>query len=194
MKHRDTPTAIRRKATVSKLRFKRKTRSILFLLSLLGNVYAIQRIIVFNNQLKTTVIIKDSEEAQKSMVEKIYNLNNYKSVSKFSATAQDRYDKLIKAYNDDIQTTKEKRYTANGNIKADWSRYCKDRVRRIVNLQSRVYDLETVLDNTFSGVDNSQMTDAIKAKGYEDKLSELSNYYAGFLDEYSYNIIVQTTD
>lgn len=193
MKNKETSIAIQRKSKVKSLRLKRKTKSVLFLLSLFANIYAIHRYVVFNIDKQTIVIVKTNEDTQKNMVEKIYNLNNYKSVSKFSATAQDRFNKLVKAYNDDIQTPKERRYSGN-YVKKDWERYCKDRVRRIVNLQSRVYDLETVLDNMFSGVQNTQMTEAIKTKGYEDKLSEMSNYYAGFLDEYSYNLIVQTAD
>ena len=193
MKTKDSPQAIKRKATVRTLRLKRKTKSILFVLSLLANVFALQRLISFNMDAKTTVIVKNSDDTQKSMVDKVYNLSNYKSVSKYSATAQDRYTRLLKAYTEDMEVPKERRYVGN-EVSTEWSRYCKDRVRRIVNLQSRVYDLEIVLDNLFSGVDSTQMTDAIKARGYEDKLSEMSNYYAGFLDEYSYNLIVQTAD
>ncbi len=193
MKPRDTPLSANRRATVQTLRLKRKTKSILFLISLIANVYAAQKIITYNWLAKTTIIVKDNGDTQKNMVDKIYNLKNYKSVSKFSATTEDRYSRLIRAYEDDVQTPKEKRYSGS-LVKGDWNRYCKDRVRRIVNLQARVYDLETVLDNMFNGVESSQMNESIKAKGYEEKLSEMSNYYASFLDEYSYNLIVQTTD
>jgi ribosomal protein L30/L7E len=193
MKNRETPIAIKRRATVKTLRLKRKTKSILFVLSLIINAYCINKMVLFNNESKTTVIVKNNDATQKSMVEKIYSLSNYKSVSKFSATAEDRYNKLIRAYSEDSLTPRERRYS-EGVVKRDWERYCKDRVRRIVNLQSRIYDLEKVLENMFNGVDNTQMMDAIKAKGYEEQLSEMSNYYASFLDEYSYNLIVQTAD
>jgi hypothetical protein len=194
MRTRENPTTIRRRQTIKRLKFKRKTVAVLFSLSLLINAYVIHRLIVLNDETKTTVVVKNNDETQKSMVDKIYNLSNYRSVSKYSASAQDRFNKLDKAYSQDIETPKEKLYSANGNVKGDWARYCKDRVRRIVNLQSRVYDLETVLDSFFNGVDKTSLTTAIKSKGYEEKLSEMSNYYASFLDEYSYNLIVQTVD
>ena len=194
MKIKENPTTIRRRQTIRRLKFKRKTIVVLFSLSLLINAYSIHELIVFNDATKTTVVVKNNNDTQKSMVDKIYNLSNYRSVSKYSASAQDRLDKLSKAYAQDIETPKEKLYSANGNVKSGWARYCKDKVRRIVNLQSRVYDLETVLDSFFNGVDKTSLTLAIRAKGYEEKLSEMSNYYASFLDEYSYNLIVQTVD
>ena len=90
MKNRETPIAIKRRATVKTLRLKRKTKSILFVLSLIINAYCINKMVLFNNESKTTVIVKNNDATQKSMVEKIYSLSNYKSVSKFSATAEDR--------------------------------------------------------------------------------------------------------
>ena len=191
MNKKDSSTSTKRATIVKGLRLKRKTKSVLFVLSLLINIYALHEIVYFSES--KTIIVKSNEDTQKETVDKIYNLSNYKSVSKFSATAQDRFNRLVKAYEEAIKAPRETKYDGS-IVKKDWGIHCKDRVRRIINLQSRVYDLERVLENIFNDVDSTHLMDAIREKGYEEKLSEMSNYYAGFLDEYSYNLIVQSAD
>jgi hypothetical protein len=189
----NSPTAQHRKNRVRSLRLKRKTKSILFMLSILANIYAFQKVFLLSEESKKTIIITTEQSTQIDMVDRIYNLKKYKAVSKFNTSVEDRYKRLLRIYGEDQQTSKEKHY-AGEEVKDQWEQHCRDMVRRIINLQARVLDLEVVLDSMFVGVDTTQLTEAIRSKGYEDKLSEMSNYYAGFLDEYSYNRIVQTTD
>jgi len=193
MKSKHTHVPSERKTKIRILKLRKRGRTAILILSLFVNGYLIHKLELFNRESKSTVIVKTDGVVQKEMVSKIFNLSNYKSVSKFSASAQDRFDRLVRGYAEDSKTPKEKRYI-NGKLRDDWSRRCVDRVRRITNLQARVYDLEVVLGILFNGVEATHVTEAMEATKYEERLAEMSNYYAGFLDEYSYNLIVRRVD
>ena len=82
-------------------------------------------------------------------------------------------------------------------LKKDWRKHCDAQLRRVINIQSRVRDVENAISflTDVSEEDaNPRMEDLIREKRYDDVLSEMSNYYSHFLPQRDYDYITITAD
>lgn len=139
-------------------------------------------------------IITDSTKGQ-SYIRKIYDLNNYKSTSYESKTLLQRIDRMHDEYMRDKISTKESRYL-DGEIDPSWQKKCIVNLRRISVISAKLEIIERILNTTIAeDVKAKQEIDMlIEQKGYHEKLMDMSNFYAQFVSEETYNVIQTTLD
>jgi hypothetical protein len=131
-----------------------------------------------------------------TLIDKAYNLHNYSSISDSSSDMQERVDKLFNKYVTDKVLPKSAFYEKNNTVNAKWQTYCVNKVRRIYSIKTMV----SVIDQTMTIMlaekkDSLKYFELLQAKSaYDEKISEMSNFYAKFIANYTYDSIVKTID
>ena len=170
-----------------------KVLKILFYFSLLLNlsfIYVTKSVIPSNTHI---IPIKDKKEFA---LDKIYDLQNFKSASYPTQNLEKRLDRMYSAYLIDNKTNRNKRYTKEGEISRDWKRRCTITLRRISVINAHLNIIEDSLKLAV-GDNESAIQDLdvlIEKKQYRDKLMDMSNFYARYLTSYQYDYIVKTQD
>lgn len=125
-------------------------------------------------------------------IEKALDINNYPSISYSKQTVLKRFNKIYKQYLSDIQDP-DHIHIKDGIVDEQWYRYCSDRVRRIINIKSRIRDIEILLETQYpEKID--EIEDVVKKNRHEEILSEMSNYYARFIRAEAYEYILKSSD
>jgi hypothetical protein len=163
-------------------------KNLVFIFSIFLNFYFFYKLNDLSNLFKETIT-----NSKQSILSQVYDIKNYKSVAKENENLSQRFDKLYKRYLEDKMAPNYTKYKPGKKIDASWERYCTNNLRRIVNIQSRIKDLEVCLYNLLPE-DREKINDIIITKRYEEVLSDMSNYYSQFLTTDKYDHTIQTSD
>lgn len=164
-----------------------KTITYLLIFSLLVNVCFMYVVII-----QSRMNIGDDKED--NFINVVYDLGNYKSTSYENQTLKQRMDRMYDEYLKDKKATKESYYN-NGEVDAYWKKKCVNSVRRIMVLGTKIEMIEKMLNITSTNDKKKQDIDMmIENKGYHEKLLDMSNFYAGFLNNETYQVIQTTLD
>jgi hypothetical protein len=175
---------------IKKIKLIRKLRKFGIAASILLNVILLTK---FTN---TEIIIEREYYLNTALIDKAYSLHNYPSMTDSSSDVQERFDKLTKQYEKDKTLSKTSYYKKNGDIDEDWERYCIKSVRRILSIKSRIETISTTLDLMLQEKQDyyKYYELLVYQKAYDEKLSEMSNFYAKFIANYTYDNIIKTID
>jgi hypothetical protein len=121
------------------------------------------------------------------------DLSNYSSVSYKSQNLLQRYNKLYKEYLSDKEKPDSYHYKKSDADAKDWKRYCNVKLRKIINIKTRLVDIEHLLEKNYpSQFDDIQKI--IQDTKHEESLSDMSNYYARFVSSEAYDYLLQSSD
>lgn len=143
----------------------------------------------------------DQKEEEKLLlsqkkIDKIYHLGNYQSYADQSSNLDLRFNKLYKSYLKDKTKPKRSFYNAKKELDGYWRIKCIHTLRKIHNIHSRIEDIEFVISEV-AKIDpevHESFKLLVKNKGYAEKLTEMSNFYAKFISNHTYDIIIKTID
>jgi len=125
----------------------------------------------------------------------IYTLATLPSISKEKHSLENRFNIAYKKYVKDKSRPDYTYYNPKSSRKVLkwWYNSCINQLRRILNMQSRIADLNKI---TFILNPNKEheINDIIRKKGYEETLADMSNYYSRFVPLETYKYLVRTTD
>lgn len=143
----------------------------------------------------TPEVVPEKKESNSSFIQRVYDLDKYKSSAYESKNLQQRFDRLYNEYLKDKTNSKESFYR-NGVVDSDWSRKCFNTIKRITVITAKVDTLETVINYAIANDDKAKQEFdlLIEKKAYHDRLLDMSNFYAQFLTEEQYNYAQSTID
>jgi hypothetical protein len=138
---------------------------------------------------------------QKQIINKAYSLYNLDSVYGYEQSSTPLYQRINYLYEGYLKEKAQPDYTYyeadRATLKNDWKGHCTSQLRRVIDIQSRVRDIEnsisTLTDASPTDM-NPKLEDLIRNKRYDDSLSEMSNYYSHFLPQKDFDFIMHTTD
>jgi hypothetical protein len=123
-------------------------------------------------------------------IREYYSLDGVRSITG-STSALQIYKKLKKCYDEDLKLPNYARYTKTREIDPEWRRNCIRSLRKVIILKMRVDDLEKaiiILNPEYQERSEALFSD----KKYSENLSDMSNYYAGFLTQEDYDAIIRS--
>jgi len=122
-------------------------------------------------------------------IENVYNVSNYESVISSHKTMEEGFKLLQNRLMKDRSISDDKKYSENGVILKEWRLHCYGQLRKIIFLKTRLSDIErTILYLNYNKTD--LIYDIYEKRGYDEALSDLSNYYSKFLTEGQYSYII----
>lgn len=174
---------------IKRIRFYRKS---IIIFSVMLNVFLLAKI----TNTKAERIIEREYYFNQESIDKVYNLNNYTSYADQSSDLGLRFKKLYDVYSKDKDKPKISFYDDKQKIDAYWERNCINTLRKIHNINARVEDLESAISAICDGRKDTQkyFDLLVENRQYKEKLAEMSNFYAKFISNYTYDIIVKTLD
>ena len=126
-----------------------------------------------------------------------YDFSKYDSVAYQNQKLSTRFNRLYEQYLKDKSQPNDTSST-DGVVDAGWNRQCQNNLRRIMVLSGDLQIIETTINSI---IEKSDAPDAknvfdvlVEAKGYHEKLADMSNFYAKFVSEEFYTRIQQSLD
>lgn len=122
-----------------------------------------------------------------------YDLNNLRSASPDKNSLNQRFDILYRDYLIDKQQSEYSYYNKDTNtVNKEWADLCVSKLKKITIIQIRIDDTERCI-SSMTG-DSASLSEKVKEKKYEERLSDMSNYYSKFISFDSYKRILNTMD
>jgi len=163
-------------------------KNIIFLISMIGFGYYYISATTAKDELEE---IKQTKTLNViTAIENVYNVNNYASVASEGKTATFVLKNLENQYLKDRTIPDDKKYSKQGVINKPWRLHCYAQLRKIIFLKARIEDIErTILYLNYNKTD--LIYDIYAKAGYDEILSDLSNYYSRFLTEGQYSYVLK---
>jgi hypothetical protein len=182
----------KRNAFILKIKRLRTYRKAIIIFSVMLNVFLLSKI----TNSKVERIIEREYYFDQDSVDKVYNLNNYASYADQSSDLGLRFKKIYTAYLKDKDKPKSSFYDTKQQLDNYWERNCINTLRKIHNINSRIEDLETAISIICDGRKDTQkyFDLLVEKQQYKDQLAEMSNFYAKFISNYTYDTITKTID
>ena len=177
---------------IGKIKRARLYRKTVIIFSVLLNIFLLARM----TNTKVEKIVEREYYFNHLLIDKVYDLNNYESYADPSSTLGLRFKKLYDNYLKDKTKPKRTFYNSQQELDAYWQRACINNIRKIHNLLARIEDIERSLSIISDGrSDDLKYFELLAERSqHKEKLSEMSNFYAKFITNYTYDTIVKTID
>ena len=177
---------------IRKIKRARTYRKGVIIFSILLNVFLLAKM----TNMKVERIIEREYYFNQETIDKVYSINNYPSYADPSSDLGLRFKKLYDSYSKDKDKPKSSFYSTGHELDEYWERTCVNNIRKIRNITSRIEDIEMAINiMSDSRQDTSKYFQLLVEKEqYKERLAEMSNFYAKFISNYTYDKITKTID